>query len=145
MDGSKLKIGIAVSRWNEAITSLLLQSCRQALLDSGLDEDNIMEQKVPGSYELVFAAKYLIEAKAVDAVVAIGCLIKGETPHFEYLAGAVSKGIMDLNIQCRKPVIFGVLTCLNEEQARTRSSGENNHGYDWGKSAVEMALLVGDC
>ena len=77
----------------------------------------------------------------MDAVICAGVLIKGDTMHFEYICDAVSKGIMNVGIQTNLPVVFGVLTCLDEEQVRKRSSGDNNHGYDWGKTAVEMALL----
>mmetsp|Transcript_21336 Transcript_21336/g.32029 ORF Transcript_21336/g.32029 Transcript_21336/m.32029 type:complete len:120 (+) Transcript_21336:488-847(+) len=77
----------------------------------------------------------------VDAVICAGVLIKGDTMHFEYICDAVSKGLMNVGIQTNLPVVFGVLTCLDEEQVKKRSSGDNNHGYDWGKTAVEMALL----
>jgi 6,7-dimethyl-8-ribityllumazine synthase len=77
----------------------------------------------------------------VDAVITAGVLIKGDTMHFEYISDAVSKGIMNVGIQTNIPVVFGVLTCLTEEQVKQRSSDDNNHGYDWGKTAVEMALL----
>lgn len=141
-DGGGLKIGITVSRWNEKYTSKLLERCRKALLDSGVSEENINIIQVPGSYELPFAAKHLIESVQVDVVVCLGCLIKGSTMHFEYIAEAVSQGIMNLNLNSGTPVIFGVLTCLDEEQAEERVSEEGkDHGYEWGVSAVEMGLL----
>jgi 6,7-dimethyl-8-ribityllumazine synthase len=80
----------------------------------------------------------------VDAVICAGVLIKGDTMHFEYICDAVSKGIMNVGINTNMPVVFGVLTCLTEEQVVARSSGDSNHGYDWGKTAVEMALLRGE-
>lgn len=141
MDGSKLKIGIVCARWNEEFCAPLLQKCREALRDSLVQEKNIKIRYVPGSYELVYGAARLIKKEKVDAVVCLGTLIKGETMHFEYIAQAVSYGIMKLNVETGVPVIFGVLTCLDLEQARARSSGDKNHGYDWGMSAVEMALL----
>lgn len=141
-DGAQLKIGIAVSRWNSEITSSLLEKCQQALLESGVKAKNIFVVEVPGAYELPFAADHLIKTKKPDAVVCFGCLIKGETMHFEYIAEAVTQGIMNLNLTTGVPVIFGVLTCLNEEQAKARSgNNKNNHGYAWGQTAVEMALL----
>ncbi len=139
-NGSGLKIGIVVASWNSEITFALRDGCVQALTDAGVERGDIVIREVPGSYEVVYGAKLLIEQGA-DAVVTIGCLIKGETMHFEYICEAVTQGIMRLNVEKSAPVIFGVLACLSEEQAIARSTGENNHGYGWGQSAVEMALL----
>lgn len=141
MNGQDLKIGVVVARWNEKICQPLFLSCKTALLNSGVREENIIVQKVPGTYEVVFGAAQIIKKYQVDAVVCLGALIKGETMHFEYIAEAVSQGIMNLSFRSDTPVIFGVLTCLTEAQAVARSSGENNHGYNWGLSAVEMALI----
>ncbi len=141
LDGSKLKIGIAVARWNKHITKELLAGCKQALLECNVSEENIMVLETPGTYELPYSAQQLIKKHNADAVVCLGTLIKGETMHFEYIAEAVTQGIMDINLAHDVPVIFGVLTCLTEEQAMSRATGDNNHGYGWGKSAVEMALL----
>jgi 6,7-dimethyl-8-ribityllumazine synthase len=143
-NGSGLKIGIVVARWNSEITFALRDGCVQALTDAGVERGDIVIREVPGSYEVVYGAKLLIEQGA-DAVVTIGCLIKGETMHFEYICEAVTQGIMRLNVEKSTPVIFGVLACLSEEQAIARSTGENNHGYGWGQSAVEMALLKKGC
>lgn len=140
MDGSKLKIGVVVARWNPEYTDPLRAACLQALADSGVKENHIAMLEVPGSYELSYGAAYLIR-QGVDAVVCIGCLIKGETMHFEYIAEAVTQGITKLNIETKTPVIFGVLTCLTADQAAARTKGDNNHGYWWGLSAVEMGLL----
>lgn len=140
MDGTKLKIGIVASRWNSHITDPLVENCRQALQDCNVEENNIVELRVPGAYELPFSAKKLIDS-GVDAVVCLGSLIKGETMHFEYIAEAVTSGIMKLNLETGVPVVFGVLTCLNESQAIERSSGKLNNGYEWGMVAVEMAIL----
>ena len=141
IDGSGMKIGVVVARWNSAVTYALRDACLRALADAGVEENTIIVQEVPGSYEVVFGAKHLIEHNAGDAVVAIGCLIKGETMHFEYIADAVSHGLMKLNVETDVPVVFGVLTCLTEQQAIDRSTGENNHGYAWGQSAIEMAMI----
>lgn len=141
-DGAKLKIGIAVSRWNSTITFSLLEKAKQAILDSGVKEKDIEIIQVPGTYELPQAARYLIRHKKVKAVVSIGCLIKGETMHFEYIAQAVSYGLMRLSLDEGIPIIFGVLPCLNEKQALDRSGNSSrNHGYAWGLTAVEMAAL----
>lgn len=141
MDGHKLKIGIVKSRWNSFITEPLVNNCREALFDCGVADKNIYELEVPGAYEIPLATKKLIEIKNVDAVVCLGSLIKGETMHFEYIAEAVTNGIMKLNLDTGVPVIFGILTCLTKKQAVERSSGKLNHGYQWGMTAVEMALL----
>lgn len=141
-DGSQLKIGIAVSRWNSEITFSLLGKCQEALSESGVKEKNIFVVEVPGAYELPFAVDHLIKTEKPDAIICFGCLIKGESMHFEYIAEAVTQGIMNLNLSRGVPVIFGVLTCMNEEQARARSgNNKNNHGYAWGQTAVEMGLL----
>ena len=142
IDGSNKTIGIAVARWNSEVTHALLQSAKQALLDAGVKEDRIIVREVPGSFELPHAAARLAKDPEMDAVIAIGCLIKGETMHFEYIADAVAGGLMRLNIEGDTPVIFGVLTCLTEQQAVDRSSGDNNHGYGWGQSALEMAAAT---
>jgi 6,7-dimethyl-8-ribityllumazine synthase len=141
LDGSNLKIGVVVSRWNKEITDNLLEGCLQALDDCGVKKEHVTILRVVGAYELPYAASRLIQNHSVDAVVALGCLIKGETMHFEYIADAVATGLMKLNIETDTPVMFGVLTCLTEEQAAVRSTGEHNHGYGWGMAAVEMGLL----
>ena len=94
----------------------------------------------PGAFELPLGAQRLIKNKKVDAVVTLGCLYKGETLHFEYATEAPAHGLMRVGLDTGKPVVFGVLPCLNEKQAQARSSGDNNHGYGWGMTAVEMAL-----
>lgn len=104
----------------------------------------VVKKDVPGSYELPFAAKWMIETYKVDAVIAIGTLIKGSTMHFEYICQATSDGIMKVGLDTGVPVIFGVLTCLTIEQSLERAGlaeGGHNHGHDWGATAVEMALL----
>lgn len=142
INGSKLKIGIAVARWNNEVTTGLLVGALQALSECKVLEKNITVIDVAGSYELPYAAKLLCESKKkLDVVITLGCLIKGETMHFEYIASSVAQGLMDLNVSQHVPVVFGVLTCLTEKQAKDRSKGKNNHGYGWGYTAVEMALL----
>lgn len=141
LDGSGLKIGIVCARWNQELSKSMLKKCKQALLDSNVNEENIHVAEVPGSYEVVFGALQLIKNKNVNAVICLGTLIKGETMHFEYISEAVSYGIMKLNVEAGVPVIFGILTCLDEKQARDRSIGDKSHAYQWGLSAIEMALL----
>lgn len=141
LDGSKMRIGIIRSRWNDQHVSNLVSGIREALKDCKVDDDNVFETSVPGSFELPIAARFLALSGTVDAIICTGVLIKGETMHFEYISDAVAKGIMNVGIQTSTPTVFGVLTCLSEEQVKARSSGNSNHGYDWGKTAVEMALL----
>ena len=137
-----MRIGIIRTRWNEDHVNNLVDGIRKALKDSKVDvETNVFETSVPGSFELPLAARFLALSGTVDAIICCGVLIKGDTLHFEYIADAVSKGIMNVGLQTSTPVVFGVLTCLDEKQVKARSSGKSNHGYDWGKTAVEMALL----
>jgi 6,7-dimethyl-8-ribityllumazine synthase len=136
-----MRIGIIRTRWNDEHVSNLVKGIRQGLKECKVDEDSIFETSVPGSFELPLAARFLALSGTVDAIITVGVLIKGETMHFEYIADAVAKGLMNIGIQTSTPVVFGVLTCLNEKQVVARSTGNNNHGVDWGKTAVEMALL----
>lgn len=140
LNGSALTIGIVVSRWNREITDALLHGCLRALQDVRVKKKNIVVMDVPGSFELPFGASVLIKKKKSDAVICLGALIKGETPHDEYIATATSYGIMKVQLETGVPVIFGVLTCLNEKQARDRSVGSKSLAYEWGLSAVEMAV-----
>jgi 6,7-dimethyl-8-ribityllumazine synthase len=141
LDGSQMRIGIIRSRWNDEAVTSLCKGCVQALKDCKVTEENIFETSVPGSFELPLAARLLALSGTVDAIICVGVLIKGETMHFEYISDAVVKGLMNIGIQTSTPVVLGVLTCLNDKQVKARSTGSNNHGYDWGKTAVEMALL----
>merc|ERR1712157_73177 len=142
LDGTKLRIGIIKTRWNSIHVSNLVSGIKEGLKECNVT--NIFETEVPGSFELPYAARLLALSGTVDAIICTGVLIKGETYHFEYICDAVSTGIMNVGLQTMTPVIFGVLTCLNEEQVISRSCGDNNHGVSWGKTAVEMALLRRD-
>jgi len=141
IDGSNVRVGIIKARWNKEITNSLVLGVREGLKEFSVKEEFIFETEVPGSFELPLAARYLALSKTVDAIVCIGTLIKGDTSHYENICSAVSQGLMDVGLSTGVPTVFGVLTCLNEEQAKARSSGTNNHGVDWGKTAVEMGLL----
>jgi 6,7-dimethyl-8-ribityllumazine synthase len=133
LDGSKCRIGVIRSRWNSAIIDSLTSGVKTALKDCGVLDKNVYVTEVPGAYELPQAAQYLAESGTVDAVVCVGCLIKGDTGHFHYISSAVSHGIMEVSVKSSLPVVFGVLTVNNEEQAKARAFGENNHGLSWGK------------
>jgi 6,7-dimethyl-8-ribityllumazine synthase len=136
-----MRIGIIRTRWNPEHVSNLVEGVRKGLKECGVSSENIFETAVPGSFELPLAARFLALSGTVDAIVTVGVLIKGETLHFEYISEAVSSGLMSVGLSTQTPIVFGVLTCLNDSQVKARSSGNNNHGVDWGKTAVEMALL----
>lgn len=141
INGTSLKIGVVKACWNKQITGALFEGCMRALNESGVKKKNIVTLEVPGSFELAFGAMQLIRTKKPDAVICIGVLIKGDTRHDEYLAQAASHGIMQVGLETDIPVVFGVLTCQTEAQALARATGENNHGYFWGKSALSMGLI----
>uniref|UniRef100_A0A7S2RMT1 6,7-dimethyl-8-ribityllumazine synthase n=1 Tax=Rhizochromulina marina TaxID=1034831 RepID=A0A7S2RMT1_9STRA len=141
LNGESCRIGIISTRWNPEIIGDLKSGVKQALEECKVKDANIFETEVPGAFELPLAARFLALSGTVDAVVCVGCLIKGDTMHFEYICDTVSSGLMNVGLQTSTPVVFGVLTVMDEEQAKARSTGENNHGLSWGKTAVEMALL----
>mmetsp|Transcript_15464 Transcript_15464/g.33633 ORF Transcript_15464/g.33633 Transcript_15464/m.33633 type:complete len:223 (-) Transcript_15464:228-896(-) len=141
LDGEDVRVGIIRTRWNDEHVSNLVSGAKKAMKEVNVKDENIFVTEVPGAFELPLAARFLALSGTVDAVICCGVLIKGDTLHFEYICDAVSSGIMSVGLQTSTPVIFGVLTCLNEEQVKKRSTGQNNHGEDWGKTAVEMALL----
>lgn len=141
LDGTNVRIGIIRTRWNDEHVTNLVTGAKKALKECKVEEDNIFETEVPGAFELPLAARLLALSGTVDAIICAGVLIKGETLHFEYISDAVGKGLMNVGLSTSTPVIFGVLTCLNEEQVISRSTGDSNHGEGWGKTAVEMALL----
>ena len=141
LDGEGVRVGIIRTRWNKEYVDKLVDGAKEALKECNVAEENIFVKEVPGSFELPLAARLLAMSGSVDAIICDGVLIKGETYHFEYISEAVSSGIMSAGLQTMTPIVFGVLTCLNEKQVKDRSGGKSNHGYDWGKTAVEMALL----
>lgn len=142
LNGSKLKVGIVYSRFNGDYVQSLKKWALKSFKESGVRKENLEMLEVPGSYELPFGAWKLINESKLDVVLCLGCLIKGETMHFEYIAEAVTQGIMRLNVESGVPVIFGVLTCLIEEQAQDRTfDNQTNLGYQWAKTAIEMGLL----
>eukprot|EP00565_Helicotheca_tamesis_P008466 CAMPEP_0185723628 /NCGR_PEP_ID=MMETSP1171-20130828/409_1 /TAXON_ID=374046 /ORGANISM="Helicotheca tamensis, Strain CCMP826" /LENGTH=222 /DNA_ID=CAMNT_0028391363 /DNA_START=64 /DNA_END=732 /DNA_ORIENTATION=- len=141
LDGKDVRVGIIRTRWNDEHVTNLVKGARDALKECNVKEENIFETEVPGSFELPLAARFLALSGTVDAIICAGVLIKGDTMHFEYICDTVTSGIMSVGLQTSVPCVLGVLTCLNEDQVVARSTGDNNHGSDWGKTAVEMALL----
>lgn len=136
------RFGIVVSEWNETITAGLYKGALEALLENGALKENIVSWDVPGSFELIYGSKRMLETQNVDAVIAIGSVIQGETKHFDFVCEAVSQGIKDLNVQTDVPVVFCVLTDNNMQQAIDRSGGiHGNKGTEAGVVAIKMAFL----
>ncbi|MFC4817327.1 MULTISPECIES: 6,7-dimethyl-8-ribityllumazine synthase [unclassified Flavobacterium] len=136
------RFGIVVSEWNETITEGLYKGAEAALLDCGTLPENIIRWNVPGSFELIYGAKKMIETQNVDCVITIGCVIKGETMHFEFVCEGVTQGIKDLNIQTDVPVIFCLLTDNTMQQSIDRSGGKHgNKGTEAAIAAIKMADL----
>jgi len=142
LDGNGLRIGLIASQFNESITSRLLEGAREALVRNGVREDAITIVWVPGSLELPQAAKRMAEAGAWDGLVTLGCVIKGETAHFEYVSGEAARGVADVARQSGVPVTFGVLTTYDVDQAMARSGGAlGNRGFDAAMAVLKMISL----
>ncbi|HAX61662.1 MAG TPA: 6,7-dimethyl-8-ribityllumazine synthase [Elusimicrobia bacterium] len=137
-----LKFGIVISRFNEFITSKLLDGCLDALKRHDADEKNLDIVWVPGSFEIPFAANKLASSKKYDAVICLGAVIKGDTPHFDYIAAEVTKGIASTGLKTGVPAVFGVITTDNLEQAIERAGTKSgNKGAEAAMTAIEMANL----
>lgn len=137
------RFAIITAQWNAAITHALYQGAYQFLLNRGANPSNIVSITVPGSFELSSAADMVLHSKSsVDAVICLGCVIQGETPHFDYICSAVAQGLTHVSLQHHVPVIFGVLTTLNEQQAKERAGGKHgNKGEEAAATAILMAHL----
>jgi len=140
-DASKLRVAIVAARFNADITDAMLEGARDALRAWGVPESRTHIARVYGSFDLVFGCMRAIQTWKPDAVVAIGCILKGETDHDRYIAAAVSRGLIDLTLASGVPISFGVLTVNTLAQARARSRGKTNHGEKAAIAALEMALL----
>jgi 6,7-dimethyl-8-ribityllumazine synthase len=144
LDGTGLRIAIVSARWNEFVGARLLEGAQTALHKSGVAEDDITIVPVPGAFELPFAAKKLAETGDYNAVVCLGTVIRGETPHFDFVAGETARGIMQVGLDTGIPITFGVITADNEEQAVNRAGGsKGNKGVEAADAAVEMAAING--
>ncbi len=142
IDLSGKKFAIVVAEWNEEITEPLFQGALDGLLKLGAKKKNIIRKTVPGSFELPLAAQWMAEKKNVDAVICLGCVIQGETAHFDYLCQAVAYGTMKVSLKTNKPVAFGVLTTLNKQQALERAGGKyGNKGEEAALTVVKMLEL----
>ena len=137
-----MKVGIVMSRFNEIIVTKLLGGAIDGLTRHGVDEDNITGGWVPGAYELPLVAKQMAESGKYDAVIALGAVIRGSTTHYDYVCNEVSKGIAHVALETGVPVMFGVLTTENIEQAIERAGSKvGNKGYDCAVGAIEMVNL----
>jgi len=137
-----MRVGIVVSEWNAGITENLLKGCVETLSAQGVRLDNIQIVHVPGSFELPVAASIMIANRSVEAVICLGSIIRGETPHFEFVSLACAQGVMDVALKTGKPVVFGILTDDNEEQAIARSGGsKGNKGVEAAITAIKMVAL----
>ncbi|MGF1670707.1 MAG: 6,7-dimethyl-8-ribityllumazine synthase [Balneolaceae bacterium] len=142
VDWKKIKVAIVVARWNSLITDEMMKAAYDTLINKGIPESHIVVARCPGSYELPLASKKCFEHLDVDAVVAIGAIIRGGTPHFEYVCDAVNRGITDLNLTIGKPVAFGVLTTDTVKQAKERASiDKGNKGAEAAHAVCEMIEL----
>lgn len=139
--GSK-KIAIVVADWNEEITESLYEGAVSGLITGGIPRKNIIRINVPGSFELSLGAQRAAIQKDVAAVICLGCVIQGDTPHFDYICQAVAYGITEVNLKFNKPVVFGVLTTLNKKQALERAGGKlGNKGEEAAHTALAMLAL----
>ena len=141
-NAKNLRFGIVVSEWNDSITENLFKGAEQTLLDNGAEQENIVRFNVPGSFELIYGCKKMLETQNVDAVIAIGTVIQGETKHFDFVCEGVAQGIKDLNIIYDVPTIFCVLTDNTMQQSIDRSGGKHgNKGVECAVAAIKMAVL----
>ena len=135
------RFGIVVSEWNETVTEGLFRGAYDTLIDCGVAPENIVRKDVPGSFELIYGSKRLLDSGEFDAIIAIGCVIKGETMHFEFVCTGVTHGIAELNLLGKAPVIFCVLTDNTQQQSLDRSGGK--HGNKGVEAAVAAIKMVG--
>lgn len=142
LNGAGMRIAIAVSRFNETITTRLLEGARKALERHGVRDDDVVVAWTPGAFELPLTARAFAESGDYDAVVCLGAVIRGETPHFDFVAGEAARGIQDVAADTGVPVVFGVITTDNLEQAVARAGGKADKGYDAVVTAIETANLL---
>jgi 6,7-dimethyl-8-ribityllumazine synthase len=143
LDASRLRIGVIVSRFNEFITEQLAKGALEVLEKHGCPHENVCFVKVPGAWELAIAAKHL--APMCDAIIAVGAVVRGDTPHFDYVAGGAAEGLNRVALDTGVPIAFGVLTTDNMQQAMDRAGGKSgNKGAEAAEVAIEMANLVRD-
>ena len=140
-DISDKTFGIIVSEWNEVVTEALYSGAYQTLIENGAKKENIIRKNVPGSFELTLAAQWLAQEESIDAVICLGCVIQGETKHFDFICDAVAHGITNVALKYNKPVIFGVLTPNTQQQAMDRAGGK--HGNKGDEAAITAVKMLG--
>ncbi|MFD2035084.1 6,7-dimethyl-8-ribityllumazine synthase [Belliella marina] len=141
LDISDKKFGIVVSEWNDQVTGSLYSAAVETLMKHGAKKENIYKKNVPGSFELTLGAQWLAEIEEIDAVICLGCVIQGETRHFDFICDAVAHGITNVGLKYNKPVIFGVLTPDTMQQALDRSGGK--HGNKGDEAAITAVKMLG--
>lgn len=141
-DGSSFSIGIAVAEWNPEVTNALLEGCVATLLKAGVKEENIEVRFVPGTFELPLACSWMAQQEKTDAVIGLGCVIQGETRHFDFICDSTANAMQEVALRSNKPCIFGVLTTDNQQQALDRASGKHgNKGDEAGVTALKMIAV----
>jgi 6,7-dimethyl-8-ribityllumazine synthase len=140
-DGSKFKVAIVWAEWNEEITSAVKEGAFELLVKAGVNSKNIIQRSVPGTFELPLMAQYYARHLEVDGVICIGCVIQGETKHFDFICQAAANGIMEVGLKFNKPVIFGVLTTNTMQQAQDRAGGK--HGNKGEEAAFTLLKMLG--
>ncbi|MHA7129526.1 6,7-dimethyl-8-ribityllumazine synthase [Algoriphagus namhaensis] len=140
-DVSQKTFAIIVSEWNEDVTESLYSGAFQTLLDHGVPQEHIVRKNVPGSFELSLAAQWMAQDEQIDAVICLGCVIQGETKHFDFICDAVAHGITNVSLKYNKPVIFGVLTPNTQQQALDRAGGK--HGNKGDEAAITAIKMLG--
>jgi 6,7-dimethyl-8-ribityllumazine synthase len=140
-DISGKRFAIVVAEWNAQVTEALFEGAHQTLLKEGAQAENILRKNVPGSFELTLGAQWMAERPDIDAVICLGCVIQGETRHFDFICNAVAHGLTDVGLKFNKPVIFGVLTPNTLEQALDRAGGR--HGNKGDEAAVTAIKMLG--
>ena len=141
-NGKGKKVGIVYAEWNSDITYALRDGAVNTLIANGVEEKDIKLYSVPGSFELIYGASQMVKSKKYDSVIAIGCVIRGDTPHFDYICEGVTEGLTKLNVEYDTPVIFGLITTNNHLQAQERSGGRlGNKGDECAVTALQMMAL----
>lgn len=138
---SDSKFAIVVSEWNDEVTEALYQGAFETLVSHGAKKENILRKSVPGSFELSLAAQWMAKEEIIDAVICIGCVVQGETKHFDFICDAVAHGITNVSLKYDKPVIFGVLTPNTQKQALDRAGGK--HGNKGDEAAITAIKMLG--
>ncbi|MFI3316532.1 MAG: 6,7-dimethyl-8-ribityllumazine synthase [Rikenellaceae bacterium] len=137
-----MSFGIVVAEWNTHITGALADGAVKTLIEAGCKQENISVKQVPGTFELPLGAQFFAEYTEVDAIIVLGCVIQGDTPHFDYVCSGVTQGVTQLQLQWNIPIAFGVLTVLNEQQALDRCGGSlGNKGDEAAATALKMAHM----